>query len=179
MTNSLPGSLGLVHESGWMTASNFNKWMAHSISSSKPFKKSPVLLILDNHQSHLSYEAIEMAKENNVVLLIFPPHVTNHLQPLDESGYEPLKKYYMSAHNGWVLDNARKTISLYQIAGLAARALHQSQTPENIISGFRATGILHYDTNKFTNADFMSATVIDHPASVMCEACTLHLPVKV
>ncbi|XP_067937172.1 uncharacterized protein [Watersipora subatra] len=92
MTNSPTGSLGLVHESGWMTASNFNKWMAHFISFSKPFKESPVLLILDNHQSHLSYEAIEMAKENNVVLLIFPPHVTNHLQPLDESVYELLKK---------------------------------------------------------------------------------------
>ncbi|XP_067947076.1 uncharacterized protein [Watersipora subatra] len=43
MTKSLPGSVGLVHENGWMTTFNFNKWMAHFISFSKPSRVTSVV----------------------------------------------------------------------------------------------------------------------------------------
>ena len=55
MHGSPEGSLGLVDSSGWMTAANFIKVMKHFITNVRPSKDHQVVLIMDNHQSHLSY----------------------------------------------------------------------------------------------------------------------------
>ena len=55
---------------------------------------NPVLLILDNHISRYSSELLELAKENQVVMLTVPPHTTHKLQPLDRSVMHPLKAFY-------------------------------------------------------------------------------------
>jgi len=44
---------------------------------------SPTLLLFDNHPSHLSIEAIEMAVEHGITMLSFPSHCTHRMQPLD------------------------------------------------------------------------------------------------
>ncbi|EFX62473.1 hypothetical protein DAPPUDRAFT_336904 [Daphnia pulex] len=46
-----------------------------------------VLLLLDNHSSHLDYQAVSVAKENGIILLTFPPHCSHALQPLDINGF--------------------------------------------------------------------------------------------
>ncbi|KAF2902807.1 hypothetical protein ILUMI_03378 [Ignelater luminosus] len=58
----------------------------------KPSEEKPVLLLLDNHDSHLSIEALDYFKANGVTVLPFPPHCRRKLQPLDRSVYGPLKK---------------------------------------------------------------------------------------
>jgi hypothetical protein len=42
-----------------------------------------VLLILDNHGSHTSYEAIRFCKEHDIELIGLPPRSTHMVQPLD------------------------------------------------------------------------------------------------
>ena len=40
--------------------------------------ENPVLLTLDGHASHIrSVKIIDMAKENNVTIICFPPHCTS------------------------------------------------------------------------------------------------------
>ena len=60
-------------------------------------KERPCLLILDNHESHLSIDGLTYAKENGVVMLSLPPHCSHRLQPLNRSVYGPLKKHVNSA----------------------------------------------------------------------------------
>ena len=48
-------------------------------------KSNPGLIILDNHSSHMSLEVIEIAEENGLDILSFPPHCCHRLQPLDLS----------------------------------------------------------------------------------------------
>lgn len=165
MKGTPPGSLGLVYETGWMTEDNFCKWLAHFISYTKPSVKNPVLLILDNHISHISLQAICMAKESGVIMTTFPPHTTSKLQPLDVAVYGPLKKYFNVACNEWQLQNAGKTITLYDVGALAGKAIPRATTPENIASGFRATGIFPLDRNVFTDKDFLPSSVTDRAAS--------------
>ena len=83
MHGSPEGSLGLVDSSGWMTVANFIKVMKHFITNARPSKDHQVVLIMDNHQSHLSYEALSLAKENFIHIITLPPHTSNKTQLLD------------------------------------------------------------------------------------------------
>ena len=59
--------------SGWMTAENFSSFLKHFKKHSMPSKDSPVLLLLDNHASHVTIENIDYCCENNIHMLSFPP----------------------------------------------------------------------------------------------------------
>ncbi|CAH1958334.1 unnamed protein product [Acanthoscelides obtectus] len=49
---------------GWMKEENFMKYAKHFLKHVKPSKEKPVLLLLDNHDSHLSIEALGYFKTN-------------------------------------------------------------------------------------------------------------------
>lgn len=51
----------------------------------------PVLLILDDHKSHISLKAVKTTKGNGVIMFTLPPHTSQSLQPLDKTVYGPLK----------------------------------------------------------------------------------------
>ncbi|CAH2100754.1 unnamed protein product [Euphydryas editha] len=64
-----PGSLGLATSSGWMNSELFITTMKHFIKHTSSSMENPSLLIMDNHESHLSIEALDLAKENGVTIL--------------------------------------------------------------------------------------------------------------
>lgn len=88
-----PDCIGAGNSSGWMTEKEFTVFMDHFIKHSKPTKEEPVLLLLDNHSSDVNIGVVEKCKENNVILLSFPPHCFHNLQPLDVGVYGPFKNY--------------------------------------------------------------------------------------
>lgn len=108
LDNVSSGSVGLANDSGWMCAPEFERYMRHFVSCVKPTPASPVLLLLDNHSSHLSIEAIDIAVANGVHILSFPPHSSHKLQPLDVSVFGPVKTYYKSQCAAWQKNNANK-----------------------------------------------------------------------
>ena len=61
----------------------------------------PVLLILDNHVSHLSIYAIDAARENGVDLLFFPSHSSHLLQLLDVVYFHALKQKVADISVDW------------------------------------------------------------------------------
>ena len=48
-------------------------------------------MLLDNHDSHLSIEALDYFKENGVSVCSFPPYCSHKLKPLDRSVFGPFK----------------------------------------------------------------------------------------
>ena len=74
-----------------------------------------VLLILDNHSSHLNFETLNLAKENGIVMLYFQPHCSHKLHPLDVSVFGPFKKYLSGAQDAWLRYNPGKAITIYDI----------------------------------------------------------------
>ena len=48
--------------------------------------------MFDGHLTHISAPAIENALEQNVIILKFPPHVTDVLKPLEVACFGPLKR---------------------------------------------------------------------------------------
>ena len=163
MSGATRESLGLVHKSGWMTSENFQKVMEHFVKYSGTSIENPSLLIMDNHESHLSYEAVEYAKVNGVVILTIPPHTSNKLQPLDVSVFGPFKAYFRKQVQNWMVSNPGKILSIYDLPKLACDAWDAATTPSNIKSGFLKCGIYPLNRDVFREVDFLGSSVTDRP----------------
>ena len=87
-----PGTKGIAYISGWSNAEIFLEFLKHLFYHIKYSVDQPVLLLLDNHESHVSIEGITLAKERGIIMLTFPPHTSHKLQPLDRGVFRPLKK---------------------------------------------------------------------------------------
>ncbi|KAH1024079.1 hypothetical protein HUJ05_003638 [Dendroctonus ponderosae] len=157
------GCMGSANPSGWMKEEYSILFMKHFVNNVKCIKDRPVLLLLDNYESHLSIPALDFAKENGVIMLSFPPHCSYMLQPLDRSVFGPLKKFVNYSCAPWMKNHPCSTISIYDIHGIVASSLPHAITPVTIMSGFRVTGIYPLNRNIFTEADFLPSYVTDRP----------------
>ena len=87
-----PGTKGCVNSSGYMNSEIFvSEYLPFFIESTRCTPEKPVLLILDNHSSHISLEAVSLCKAKGIVLLALPPYCSHRLQTLDRAIYGPLK----------------------------------------------------------------------------------------
>ena len=152
-------ALRLAVESGWMNSDLFVETFKHFLKFMNSSKDNPTLLVMDNHKSHLSIKTADIAKENGISIVTFPPHCSHRLQSLDLSVFGPLKSYYNSECSNWMLQNPGTPITIYQVAALSGKAYLRSLTPLNITSRFQKAGIFPFDKNTFADSDFLPAEV--------------------
>ena len=164
-----PSADGDAYKTGWMTTLNFFKYMQHFVKTTKSSKERPVLLILDNYETHLSLHTIDFAKKNGVVMLTLPPHCSHKLQPLDVSVFGLFKTYYTQASNDFLLNHPGQTISIHDLCGLVGKAYPLAFTHKNIVSGFQKAGICPFNKLAFSDEDFMGSFVTDRPMPVDCQ----------
>lgn len=74
---------------GYTDGDLFNKWF--EIIFLKHCQVRPAVLILDNHESHLTLKLIRKAREEQIEIYGLPPHTTHITQPLDVCLFRPLK----------------------------------------------------------------------------------------
>lgn len=139
------------------------KWLSHFIAVVKPTQDKKILLIMDGHSSHKSLEAVEMARQNGIVMLCLPPHTTHQMQPLDKTFYGPLKVNYNRECDKWMVTNAGRRISQYDQASLFSAAFIRSATMEKAVSGFRSTGLWPFNPDVFNAEDFRASLITDEP----------------
>lgn len=178
LNNGPPGSAGAANPSGWMKGEHFLQWLRHFVRHCKCSMEKPVLLIVDNHSSHLSIEGLNYAKENGITMLTFPPHCSHKLQPLDRSVFGPFKRFANTACDAWVTNNPGKTMTIYDIPQIVNRAFPLAATPNNITAGFRVTGIWPFNVDVFGEQDFMPGYATDLPPPDSENATELPLPGK-
>jgi len=149
-----PCTLGVASKSGWIDQDLFLRWMTHFIAYAKPSRDLPHLLLLDGHISHKSLAVIDLARQNGVVMITFPPHSTHKLQPLDRVMYGPLKTYYAQECDKWMISNPGKRISDYDIAGIFSSAYTRAATMDKGVNGFACTGLYPFNPDVFGDSDF-------------------------
>lgn len=133
-------------KSSYINADLFYNWMKEHFIPRKSDGK--VLLILDGHSSHSnSYKMLQLAKDNEIILLCLPSHTTQALQPLDKSFLKPFKSYLSKAVNTWFINNKERNLNRQHISKLIGEAWYKSAIPAIGVSGFKATGIYPYDPN--------------------------------
>uniref|UniRef100_A0A336MLY5 CSON003630 protein n=1 Tax=Culicoides sonorensis TaxID=179676 RepID=A0A336MLY5_CULSO len=144
----------LSNKSGWMTGDLFVKVLQHIQSHTNSSKDHPILLLMDNHESHISVNAIEFCRSNGITCLSFTPHTSHNLQPLDVSVYGPFKAKLKTAFSDWHTYNVGKTLTIYNVLELSKLAFYPSFTASNIISGFQKPGISPFNRLAFNDEDF-------------------------
>ncbi|XP_047127267.1 tigger transposable element-derived protein 6-like [Hydra vulgaris] len=163
-----PSSIAVCHPSGWMQSDIFVTWFMHFVKYANPIKHDPVLLILDGHKTHTSnLKVINLARQNNVILLCLPPHCSHRLQPLDVAFMKPLMTYYAEEVENWLRNHPRRVVTTYQIAELFKNSYLRAASAITAVNGFVKTGIFPINRNVFTDNDFASALATDIPLQLL------------
>lgn len=165
LNGSPAGTVGYTSENGWTNNELFVKWLEHFSKFVKPSKDEPVILILDGHGSHKTLSAIEFAREHGIVMISLPPHTTHELQPLDLTFFGPLKAYYNSECDKWMVNHPGQRISQFDLAALFGAAYVRTATVEKAVNGFNAPGIWPFNPDKINPERFIAAAVTEEPHS--------------
>lgn len=137
----------------------FTRYLEQFINHTNCSKEHPALLLLDNHESHVSLKAVDIAKDNGIVLLTLPPHTSQ----VDKTVFGPLKRFYNQAMDAWMRSNPGKMTTIYDVPGLVNDAFVAAMTPRNILSGFRSTGICPFNPDILPDDVFEPSAVTDRP----------------
>lgn len=152
-----------------MPLSIFTDWFRQFLPHTKPTEDDPVLLLMmDGYMAHVkNLDVINLARENHVKIVIFPPHCSHRMQPLDFSFIKPLNAYYVQAVEGFFRNNLGRVVTIYKLSTLFGEAYVQAAVPNKAINGFRKTGIYPLNSNVFSKDDFLPAYPMEIPLTVV------------
>lgn len=156
-----PGCTGVANSSGWMNADHFVQFLQFFQSQVRASVDAPMLLILVNHESHLSIAGLEFCKANGIILLSLPPHCSHKMQPLDRTVFGPLKKSVHAQCDSWMSSHPGRSMTIYDIPGIVAKSLPVAVPYQNIVSGFECTGISPLNPDIFQEYEFLPSSVTD------------------
>ena len=88
--DGVQGSLVLGNKSGWMTSDLFPKVLKHIMHHTKCSLDDRILLLVDNHESHISVQSIQFCRENGILFFSFPPSFDKKENSFE--GFRPLPK---------------------------------------------------------------------------------------
>lgn len=136
---ALPNTYYGKYENGWMETDTFAEWFDYFVNF---VTDRPLLLLPDGQLTHVSIQVIRQAIEENIVLLKFPLHVTDVMQPLDVSCFRLLKhlwekRLHQRINEHGIKNSLTKSEFVNELCGICTTGMKS----ENAISGFVATGI--------------------------------------
>ena len=130
--------------SGWTNDQAGLAWLEQIFERETHAKarRSWRLLIVDGHGSHITMAFIKYCDRHRILLMIYPPHSTQTLQPLDVVCFSPLASNYNKVvtehtHNTQGLAGVKKS----DFFGLFYKAWLQTFTEDVVLQSFKATGI--------------------------------------
>ena len=99
-------------------------------------------MLFDGHSTHLSIDVISLAIKENIIIMKFPPHCTDVLQPLDVTCFGPLKRKWEDLLSKRMnLLGSKSTLDKSGFVNLVCSIWREGMNKENVISGFESTGI--------------------------------------
>lgn len=149
MKQSNSNMIASISDSGWINEELFVQWLHHFKSFTRPSADNVILLVLDNHESHISLAACNFCKKKFIHVITLPPHTSHKMQPLDLTFHGPLKTAYNRECETHMVNNPGAKITGYDIVGLYTKAFNRTTNIEKAINGFRAAGICPLDKEIF------------------------------
>ena len=148
-SDAIPGAVYESTESGWFDMKTFDNWFFQIFLPHVKDKNGPKVMIGDNLASHFSPRVIDACLEHGIRFVTLPPNSTHICQPLDVAVFRPMKVLWRTCLTDWRNESRSKgSIPKEIFPQLLNRVFKQLKT-ENLISGFRATGICPLDSSPF------------------------------
>ena len=187
---AFPGTQYGASKNGWMEESHFYHWFVTLfISHVKALRlkyevpTQTTLLLFDGHSSHVSVRIVAAALEHNVALFRFPSHLTVRIQLLDKCVFGPVKLKWnklLVEHGKAEMGKSSGRLCKRKFVELLSQVWIEGITKENIISGFKNTGVFPVDPAKFSE-DYFDPLKLDKYKKNIASApekmqCTLGSP---
>jgi len=144
-SEKIPTACVGTSDSGFMTSQLFQQWFSkHFVKHCVP--ERPVLLIVDGHSSHIDFQLLEIARDNEIILMTLPPHTSHLYQPLDVGVFGPLKTCFRDLMSTFILENPEKPPTTSDFVDRLYDTFIKAVTFDHVISGF--VGACIYPWNK-------------------------------
>ena len=75
-------------------------------------RQKPILLLLDNHSSHIDVEVLKIAQANNVIMFALPQHTSHLYQPLDVGIFGPMKYTFRGLNTTFMIMKKENELTL-------------------------------------------------------------------
>ena len=143
------GSIYKCSKTGWMNEELFLDWIKHFKEHTGSTPENPVLLILDNHCSHISLNMYNYTREYGIHMITLPPHTSHRTQPLDLTVFGPLKNALHKECQTYMNMNNYEKLTPLELIPLFTKAYLKIANAEKAVNGFKTAGIWPFDSNIF------------------------------
>ncbi|XP_031669824.1 uncharacterized protein LOC116359919 [Oncorhynchus kisutch] len=147
-----PKALYGVSPKGYMDAELFLKWLLLFVKHAP--KERPLVLVVDQHKTHLSREVVKFCRENQVEVVCLPAN-TQVLQPLEISVFGPLKAVFSRNAARLGLVRGDLVIGKKHFSSMLREAYPQAVTKKNIMAGFKKAGIFPLNREAFDSCQLV------------------------
>ena len=136
---------------GWTDAEISMEWMVKhfDVQTQDKAEGQTWVLLLDGHSSHYTPELLEYARDQNIMILGYPPHCTHALQGLDVVCFAWMKKAWKQVINEFATLH-RAQVTKGDFTSLFGRAYRRAFTKEMIKAAFKAIGVYPFDCTVIT-----------------------------
>lgn len=146
-----PGTLTLMTKKGSMTVETFNEWIKHFAKYKLPGK---CLLIFDGASCHLDTSIVETADAHDITLFCLPSNTTHELQPMDKAVFKSFEYHWDEQVLLYWTRHKDRSITKQRFGEIFTTVWDKSVTPQNIMSGFSATGIYPFNPQAIPEVAF-------------------------
>ena len=169
-SSSIKGANFSVSDSGWTKDGIAKLWFTETfLKNIGPSR--PQLLICDGHGSHNNVEFVELAKQNDIIIIELPSHTSNWTQPFDRTVFKSLKSHWNTAIDDFIKGTG-VAVGHKQFLRLFSVAWQASLTPTIIKNGFAATGIYPFNPNAIPNDAYATNICVDESLDDAPESAT-------
>lgn len=145
-----------MSENGWTDDLLCEQWFKKSFipqATARNKSENPILLIMDNHGSHVKPRIIRAAVENNIHIYTFPPHTTHKLQPLDVGVFSSLQRKWQQRCDARLEEDGEEMpredfVKEYMLAR------SESFVRSTILKAWEKSGINPFNPDIFTERDY-------------------------
>lgn len=154
--NMPPGTTTVMTGKGTMNTVTFITWLEH-FARHKTVGKA--LLIFDGASSHLDANIVEAADKHGIILYCLPSNTTHELQPMDKAVFKSFESFWDDKVKLFFDRHQTTNLTKSDFGEIFEKVWSRSVTPQNIMSGFRGTGIYPFNPNVIPEVAFAPSSV--------------------
>ncbi|KAF6209802.1 hypothetical protein GE061_015552 [Apolygus lucorum] len=147
-----PGLTYAATKNGWIETDVFELFFLKTFISSLKGER-PALIVCDGHETHVSLNLVEMARKENIHILLLPPHPSHILEPLDLCVMKSLKSAWDPQLVKWQKHHIGKKLPKREFVKLLS-TLWTNVEPSLVKSAFEKAGVVPFDREQIPETMF-------------------------